>query len=77
MLTAAAMLLAFFHVVQSSVLHGERLRLAMAAHSAAIRHCNSLPGTGATGNCLRQLSAPATADLGQSVVFVSTVAPLN
>lgn len=73
-LTALAILLAFYHVVQGSVLHGERLRLALAAQSAATQHCKSLAGAGAADTCLRQLKAPAHAAPTPTVILVSVKA---
>ncbi len=76
-LAALAILLAFFQVVQGSVLQGERLRAAMAVHSAATYPCNSLASTGAADTCLQQLRAPAIAGHPQTLVLVSAAARLK
>lgn len=76
-LAALAILLAFFHVVQGSVLQGERLRAAMAQHSAAAYQCNSLTSTSEASTCLQQLRALTTVGHSQMRVLVSAATQLK
>ncbi len=73
-LVAVSLLLLFFFVVRGSVAQGERLRVAMATHSAATHHCNSLAALGSGEACLRLLNATANAGVAQANSMASIAA---
>lgn len=54
-LAVIGMLAVFYSVVSSAVQASELRKKTMAHQSAAVMHCNALPGWANTRNCLKEL----------------------
>lgn len=68
-LAMVAMLALFYSVVSGAVQASEVRKQAMAHQTAEVMHCNALPGSASTKECLKTLSAKVSSE--EATLFAS------